>query len=68
MGHWNKDAGKFRLELWDTGHPVTVDLKHEEPNGTEAEMNLFGAEELYDLKFAVDRAIAHLESIGKHNG
>ena len=63
MGGYEKSAGRFKLVAWLDGFPVSMDLTHEELNGSEAKIRLFGIEELHDLKFVVERAIQNIESI-----
>lgn len=62
MSKIEKVAGKFTATAWSGGWPISVDLKHIEPNGTEATLRLHGEEELHDLKHAVDRMIALVQA------
>lgn len=65
MARFQKSAGNFELELWTDGHPASIEIVHTEPNGSEARFRMLGTEDLYDLLYAVQRAIAYLE-IDKH--
>lgn len=56
-----KRVGNFTVQIWTAGFPYRGEIFHDEPNGTVAKLLAFPAEEeLRDLTYAIERALALL--------